>query len=152
MFGWGKFGELIVLSIWRISANRLFIVRTKLDSFSLANHGRFTKFTKLSPCQTFLLYSVPYIANSSMWKHFAVVEPNWNLLENIQGSMAIYMIEYHAAIPIIIISLENLHGCCPICKSHETFTPWTISNIWYLKRVYCSHNWPQQYCMCACEQ
>ena len=37
--------------VWRInrSANRLLIVSTTLDGFSLANHGRFTKFAKLSP-------------------------------------------------------------------------------------------------------
>ena len=37
--------------VWRInrSANRLSIVSTKLDGFSLANHGRFTKFANLPP-------------------------------------------------------------------------------------------------------
>ena len=51
----GKFGELIRLSIlqkkmWQInkSANRLLIISTNLDGFSLVNHGRFAKFAKLS--------------------------------------------------------------------------------------------------------
>ena len=52
----GKFGELTLfehlvkesLAINR-SANRLSIVSTKLNGFSLTNHGRFTKFAKLSP-------------------------------------------------------------------------------------------------------
>ena len=41
--------------VWRInrSANRLFIVSTNLDGFSLANHGWFAK---LSPYQPFPLY------------------------------------------------------------------------------------------------
>ena len=54
--------NLLLLSIWQKkvwrmnrSANRLSIVTTNLDGFSLANHGRFVKFAKLSPCQTFSL-------------------------------------------------------------------------------------------------
>ena len=41
--------------VWRInrSANRLLIVSTNLDGFSLTNRGQFAKH---SPCQTFLLY------------------------------------------------------------------------------------------------
>ena len=52
------FSSIWQKKVWRInrSANRLSIVSTKLDGFSLANHGRFAKFTKLSPCQTFPLY------------------------------------------------------------------------------------------------
>ena len=52
----GRFGELtrfeyLVKKVWQInrSANRLLIVSTNLDGFSLVNHGRFTKFAKLSP-------------------------------------------------------------------------------------------------------
>ena len=50
----GKFGESTLLKhlvkkVWRInrSENRLLIVSTDLDDFSLANHGQFAKFTKL---------------------------------------------------------------------------------------------------------
>ena len=41
--------------VWQIniSTNRLLIISTNLDGFSLANHGRFAK---CSPCQTFPLY------------------------------------------------------------------------------------------------
>ena len=49
VFGGKKFGE------WT-SANRLSIVTSNLYGFSLANHRRFAKFAKLSPCQTFPLY------------------------------------------------------------------------------------------------
>ena len=59
----GKFGELplskhLAKKVWQInrSANRLFNVSTNLDGFNLANHGRFAKFAKLSPRQTFPLY------------------------------------------------------------------------------------------------
>ena len=31
------------------SANRLLMISTNLDGFSLANHGRFAKFTNVSP-------------------------------------------------------------------------------------------------------
>ena len=51
----GKFGELILFEFWRKkvwrinrSANRLLIVSTNLDDFSLVNHGQFAKFAKLS--------------------------------------------------------------------------------------------------------
>ena len=57
----------LFLSIWlkkvwwiNRSVNRLSIVSTKLDGFSLTNHGRFAKFAKLSPCQAFLLYSITF--------------------------------------------------------------------------------------------
>ena len=40
------------------SANRLLIVSTNLNGFSLANCGRFAKFAKLSPRQPFLLYGM----------------------------------------------------------------------------------------------
>ena len=50
----GKFGEStlfkhLVKKVWRInrSENRLLIVSTDLDDFSLANHGQFAKFAKL---------------------------------------------------------------------------------------------------------
>ena len=60
-----KFGESSIWrkKVWQInrSANRLSIVSTKLDGFSLANHRRFTKFAKLSPHQTFLLYGMPLL-------------------------------------------------------------------------------------------
>ena len=41
-YGERKFGE------FNRSANRLLIVSTNLDGFSLANHGQSTKFAKLS--------------------------------------------------------------------------------------------------------
>ena len=51
----GKFGEMTFLAfgekkVWQInkSTNRLLIESTNLDGFSLANHGRFAKFAKLS--------------------------------------------------------------------------------------------------------
>ena len=48
--------------VWRInrSANRLLIISTNLDGFSLANHGQFTKFTNVSPSQSFPPYSTWY--------------------------------------------------------------------------------------------
>ena len=59
VWGEGKFGESTFIEHlakeslvnFNRSANRLLIVITKLDGFSLANHGRFTKFAKL-PCYT----------------------------------------------------------------------------------------------------
>ena len=61
-----KFGELthfehlVKESLWRInrSANKLLIVSTNLDGFSLANHGRFAKFTNVPPHQSFSPYSI----------------------------------------------------------------------------------------------
>jgi len=38
-------------------SQKVVIVSRNLDSFSLVNQGWFTKFAKLSPCQTFPLYS-----------------------------------------------------------------------------------------------
>ena len=59
----GKFGEE---KVWWIngSANRLLIVSTKLDGFSLTNHGRFAKFAKFFPHQIFLLY-IWYMLNNT---------------------------------------------------------------------------------------
>ena len=61
----GKFGNLTLFEhlakkVWQInrSTNRLLIVSTNLDSFSLANHGGFAKFspTKLSHYMVFETY------------------------------------------------------------------------------------------------
>ena len=48
--------------VWRInrSANRLLIISTNLDDFSLANHGQFAKYTDVSPSQSFPPYSTWY--------------------------------------------------------------------------------------------
>ena len=61
VFYW-LFSSIWWKKVWRInrSANRLSILSTKLDGFSLANDVQFTKFAKLSPCQTFLLYSIMF--------------------------------------------------------------------------------------------
>ena len=55
----------LVSSIWRKkvwqinrSANRLLIISTNLDGFSLVNHRQFTKFANVSPCQSFLPYGI----------------------------------------------------------------------------------------------
>ena len=61
------------------SANRLSVVTTNLDGFSLANHGRFAKFTKLSPRQTFPLYGITTVyidntAHNKMVKDFYFVD------------------------------------------------------------------------------
>ena len=62
---WQGVANLLFLCIWwkklwqmNRSANRLSIVTTNLDGFSLVNHRQFAKFDKLSPCQTFLLYGM----------------------------------------------------------------------------------------------
>ena len=46
--------------VWRMNrlAKGLLMLTTTLDGFSLANCKRFTKFAKLSTCQTFPLYSI----------------------------------------------------------------------------------------------
>ena len=58
--------------VWRInrSANRILIVSTNLDGFSLVNHGWFTKFANFSPHQS-SLYTVynmhlQYLVSSSI--------------------------------------------------------------------------------------
>ena len=54
----GKFGELtcfehLAKKVWQInrSANRLLIVSTNLNGFSLVNRWQFAKFAKLSPAK-----------------------------------------------------------------------------------------------------
>ena len=46
--------------VWWInrSTKRLLIASTNLDGSSLANHGKFVKFSKFSPNQTFPLYGI----------------------------------------------------------------------------------------------
>ena len=52
-FGERKFGKLA-----NRSANRLLIISTSLDGFSLVNHGRFAKFANVLPCQSFPPYGI----------------------------------------------------------------------------------------------
>ena len=77
-----KFGELTLfehlakeIKVWQIhrSANRLLI---ESSNFSLANHGQFAK---LSPCQTFPLYSmyqfaIKLVSFSSTLSQFFVLQ------------------------------------------------------------------------------
>ena len=63
---WGEsLVNQLVSSIWRKkvwrnnrSSNGLLIVSTNLDGFSLVNRGRFAKFAKFFPRQTFPLYGM----------------------------------------------------------------------------------------------
>ena len=59
MFGKFTLFKCFEKKVWQMnrSAKGLLIVTTILDDFSLVNHRPFTKFVKLSTCQTFLLYS-----------------------------------------------------------------------------------------------
>ena len=68
----GTLANWLILSIWRKkvwqinrSANRLLMISTNLDGFSLANHGRFAKFANVSPCQ-----SVPPYSNMILPMHY----------------------------------------------------------------------------------
>ena len=49
--------------VWRMDgfSHKVIIISKNLDGFSLANHGRFAKFAKLSPRQTFPLYGIYHI-------------------------------------------------------------------------------------------
>ena len=58
-----RLANLLFSSIWQNrqinrSAKRLLTVTTTLDGFSLVNHRRFTKYTKLYTHQTFPLYGI----------------------------------------------------------------------------------------------
>ena len=66
----------LVLSIWRKKvqqinrfANRLSIISTNLNSFSLANHRRFAKFANVSPCQSFPPYGMVRVPNRTCILH-----------------------------------------------------------------------------------
>jgi len=59
-----KFGEFtrfehLAKKVWQMNRfnQKVIIVSRNLDGFSLANQGWFAKFAKLSPCQTFPLYT-----------------------------------------------------------------------------------------------
>jgi len=57
-FGEKMFGE------WMDSAKKVIVVSINLNGFGLANQGWFTKFAKISPRQTLLLYGT-YICKCS---------------------------------------------------------------------------------------
>ena len=59
MFGEFTIFKRLAKKVWRInrSAKELSMVAINSDGFSLANRIRFAKFAKLSPRQTFPLYS-----------------------------------------------------------------------------------------------
>ena len=104
----GKFGELISLSLWRKkvwqinrSANRLLIVSTNLDGFSLVNHRQFAK---LSPHQTFLLYGIHVAIN-----HFnvsSIYTGTTSLQANRQGTITIGFLHK------LIAAMHNYNDIC----------------------------------------
>jgi len=73
---------------------------------------------------------LPYIANCSRWKSFAVAEFKYILLETfaVGPSRATNFQTYYQK---EIISLEKFHGYQIIHENRETFTPQTICNIQY---------------------
>ena len=65
-----------------------------------------------------------------MWKSFAVVKQNCNLLENIHGWAIIFVWPKPIA---QVISLEKFCSYQSICENCKTFPVWMICNIWYQK-------------------
>ena len=91
------------------SANRLSIGTTNLDGVSLANHGQFAKFAKLSPSQIFLLHGM---AKHLRGKTFVFRVENGYLLEN-----------FHISRLIMPINKVIIRGkrFVKIRKKHESF-------------------------------
>ena len=84
----GNIGKLICFKhlakeSWWInrSANRLLMISTNLDDYSLVNHGQFTKFANISPAKVFLhmvmlfLYSKYFCGSTTTTKY--VLENDW---------------------------------------------------------------------------
>ena len=76
----------LVMSVWRGKvwrmhrfSHKVIIISKNLNGFSLANHGRFTKFAKLSPRQTFPLYGnslateLTYKCNMALYFIYSVI-------------------------------------------------------------------------------
>ena len=70
---------------------------------------------------------LPYIANCLRWKCFAVVELNFNSMENIRG----WMVVLHGKAYCTGYFTETVSWYRSICKNCETFPPRTICNIQY---------------------
>ena len=64
--------------------------------------------------------SLLYIANCLRQKSFAVVELNWNSLENVHSYMAAWCGLVWPYVPIISL---NFHSCKLVHKNCETFPP-----------------------------
>ena len=86
IYSFRAFGE----KFWRMNkfSQKVIIVSRNLDGFSLANCSWFAKFTKLFPCQTFLLYSNTNCdclsenrPSSHNYKYLEI--PIWNIQLNI---------------------------------------------------------------------
>ena len=76
-----------------------------------------------------LFCQLPYIANCSRWKSFAVVELNCNLLENIRGCTIVLCGQILLHRGTIAITPEKFGGYRSI---HDNFPPRTIYNIQYV--------------------
>ena len=120
------------MNVWRInrSANRLSIVRTNLDGFSLVNHGWFAKFAKLSPYQTFPLYSIWLaILLNATWitirTYYIIITGR-----EVQG----YFKNSHSYLPLICAAklvhrIIQLHTFLRICKYQVLITHAKMLNI-----------------------
>ena len=76
------FSSIWQKKVWQInrSTNRLSIVSANLDGFSLANHGRFAKFAKLFPRQTFPLYGTTVLIFGFLKGSYSdLIKFNWNM-------------------------------------------------------------------------
>ena len=71
-------------------------------------------------------------ANCLRWKSFAVVETNFNSLENNRGCMVALCDQIPLHRSIITVSLEKFCSYWSIHENCKTFPPWTICNIWLI--------------------
>ena len=77
--------------VWQMnkSTKGLLIVTTTLDGVSLVNRRRFAKFTKLSTCQTFLLYG------------------RYEYLKHVRRTSENFLQEKHEALLIVKLKRKN---------------------------------------------
>ena len=137
VFGRKKFGG------W-IDQPKGYIIVTTMDDFSLANHRRFAKFTKLSPHQTFPLYGT-----------------HWHMYRQTDRHRHRHVLTRMHVCNTILLSDYIMYMCGDAsmdkerlkfpCKYYNygsyTFTLWRVSNM-YLHVICILWMWYTHICMC----
>ena len=114
-----KYGPVFALYLYRIESNRVNTVQKRVRIYT----AFFLWYISLT-----YIHAVARYIFGLLWKTFIVPCLYLHSQKYVHGYQLI-----QAFVVFICKNLpENFHGCKVIHKKHESFSPWIISNIWYV--------------------
>ena len=121
MFGEFTLFKHLVKKVWRMnrSAKGLLIVATTLGGFSLVNYRQFAKFTKLSNCQTFPLYSIAMVQGNATMSCMLHVHNNKKGLESLKVEACDH--DFNLTTLILVLMATVLPWCSSLPYTYHIY-------------------------------